>query len=147
MRHAHFGARSDSRYTRPVSWRHRIAIVLLAMFGFGPVAATMCAFACESSSASAAAHHSPVKKSRDVTPPAAGSHIDSSAEQCGIHDAVVQPTTTVAKRADVAARTTPLAVGIVDISFETLHDVQSIPDYNAPPGSAPPTTTPLVLRV
>ena len=48
---------------------------------------------------------------------------------------------------DAVAIATPLAVAIVQITFGTPSRTDSAFDYAAPPGTAPPTTTPLVLRV
>ena len=47
-----------SRYTRTVSWRHRISLVLLIVLTALPVSGTVCAMLCDSAAATrAAAHH------------------------------------------------------------------------------------------
>ena len=47
-----------SRYTRNVSWRHRISLVLLIVLTALPVSGTVCAMLCDSAAATrAAAHH------------------------------------------------------------------------------------------
>ena len=44
------GSSAESRYTRSVSWRHRIAVVLLTALAGLPVSGTVCAMVCESAS-------------------------------------------------------------------------------------------------
>ena len=47
-----------SRYTRNVSWRHRISLVLLIVLTALPVSGTVCTMLCDSAAATrAAAHH------------------------------------------------------------------------------------------
>ena len=70
-----------------------------------------------------------------------------SEHDCSTHDgAIRQATTTPAERADVTAKSVPFMLGVVQIESVTLPDSHTFLDYSSPPGTAPPTTTPLVLR-
>lgn len=140
---------SDSGYTRHVSWRHRIALVVLTVLAGLPVAGTACAMACDSASSAVAAHHGSNQKCEEPAQASMGSQIGgASAHDCTTHDAGIrQVAATAAERADVTATSAPLVISAIQTTFETLHDLQSIFNDTAPPGTAPPTTTPLVLRV
>ena len=127
-----------------------ITIVVLAILTALPVSGTLCAMRCDSpAQATVSAHHGSGTNCEEPSPPSTGTQIRGVAEpDCTTHDAAGrQATSTVAARADGvtgsvllttatdrAVRTAPIRV---DSSF----------DYNAPPGKAPPSTTPLVLRV
>jgi hypothetical protein len=71
-----------------------------------------------------------------------------SEHDCGTHDgAIRQASTAAADRADVMTKSVPLVIGAVPIVLAVRRDSQALFDYSSPPGTAPPTTTPLVLRV
>jgi len=146
---AQSGTFSDSGYTQHVSWRHRIAIVVLTVLAGLPVAGTACALACDSASSAVAAHHGSGQECEEPARPSTGTQISgASGHDCSTHDAGIrQVATTAAERADVTAKSVPSVISTVQTTFETLHAVRSIFDYTAPPGTAPPTTTPFVLRV
>jgi hypothetical protein len=55
--------------------------------------------------------------------------------------------TTAAERADLTAKSVPLMIGVIQTKSVSLRDPQAFLVYGSPPGTAPPTTTPLVLRV
>ena len=139
----------ESRYTRSVNWRHRIAAVLLAVLAGLPVSGTVCAFACGWPSSAASAHHGSGQKCEEPAQPSSGPQISGTSEhECRTHDAAVrQATTTAAERADLTAKSVPLMIGVIQTKSVSLRDPQAFLVYGSPPGTAPPTTTPLVLRV
>jgi len=142
-----------------VSWRHRIAVVLLTVLAGLPVSGTVCTMMCDSASSQAPSrhhdsagpshHHDSGKGREDVAAASTGLQLRGvSDHDCSTHDgAVRQLITTTAQRGDALVIATPLAGAIVQISFATPSGTNSAFDYSAPPGTAPPTTTPLVLRV
>jgi hypothetical protein len=137
-----------------VSWRHRIAVVLLTVLAALPVSGTVCTLMCDSSSWAAAAGQGPHAHHSSPGEPAAtdsstGPQIGGNPEHdCSTHDgAIRQATTTPAERADLTAKSAPVTIGAIHIESVSLRDSQAFVDYSSPPGTAPPTTTPLVLRV
>jgi hypothetical protein len=146
---AQSGSASQPRYTQSVQWRHRIAVVLLSLLAGLPVSGTACAMVCDSASSAAATHHGSGQKCEEPTRPSGGPQIGGHSEHdCSTHDgAIRQATTTAAQRADLTAKSAPSMIGTVQIESVVLRDSQAFFDYRSPPGTAPPTTTPLVLRV
>jgi hypothetical protein len=144
-----FGSASQPLYTRSVQWRHRIAVVLLTVLAGLPVSGIVCAMVCESASSAAATHHGSGQKCEDPAPPPRGPQISGYPEHdCNTHDgAIRQASTTAAERADVTTKSSPIIIGAVAIESVALRNPQTFFDYSSPPGTAPPTTTPLVLRV
>jgi hypothetical protein len=138
-----------SGYTRSVQWRHRIAVVLLAVLAGLPVSGTVCAMVCESSSSTAATHHGSGQKCEDPAPPSSGPQISGYSEHdCSTHDgAIRQASTTAVERGDVTMKSVPIIIGAVRTESDIFRDRQIFVDYTSPPGTAPPTTTPLILRV
>jgi hypothetical protein len=133
-----------------VAWRHRIALVLLTVLTGLPVSATVCAFICESASNAAATHHGSGQKCEDpAQPPSSGPQISGYPEHdCSTHDGNIrQATTTAAERADLTVKSAPLMIGAVQVESVSHRDSQQFLDYSSPPDTAPPTTTPVVLRV
>lgn len=148
-RSARSGSFSESRYTRSVSWRHRIALVLLTVLAGLPISGTVCAMACASASSVTAAHHGSGQKCEEPARPLSGPQISGHSEHdCSRHDgAIRQAATTAAERADLTAKSVPLVIAPVQIESVSLRDSQTFLDYSSPPSTAPPTMTPLVLRV
>ena len=142
------GSASQPRYTRCVQWRHRIAVVLLTVLAGLPVSGTVCAMVCESASSAATAHHGPGQKCEHPAPPSSGPQISGYPEHdCSTHDgAIRQTSTTAGERADLTTKSAPIIFGAVRTESVVFRDSR-IFGYISPPGSAPPTTTPLVLRV
>jgi hypothetical protein len=140
-----------SRYTRNVSWRHRISLVLLLLLTALPVSGTVCAMLCDSAAATrAAAHHSSGKACDEgqATTPSSGPQLrGASGHDCSDHEAVREAATTTATRADSVPRPTLLAAVAVYDTISNLVDSDDVFDYRTPPGSTPPTASPLVLRV
>ena len=141
-----------SRYTRTVSWRHRISLVLLIVLTALPVSGTVCAMLCDSAAATrAAAHHGSGKPCDDeqATTPSSGPQVrGASGHDCSDHDAAIrEAATTTATRADSVPGPSLLAAVPVHDTISNLADSDAVFDYRTPPGSTPPTASPLVLRV
>ena len=139
-----------SRYTRTVSWRHRISLVLLIVLTAIPVSGAVCAMLCDSDAATrTAAHHGSGKPCHDeqATPPSSGPQLRStSGHDCSDHDEATRaPATTTAARANSVPE--PSLLAAVHDSTSNLADSGVVMDYRPPPGSSPPTASPLVLRV
>jgi hypothetical protein len=105
---------------------------------------------CESSSSEAATHHGSGQKCEEPVPPSSGPQISGYPEHdCTTHDgAIRQASTTAVERGDVTTKSAPIAVlGVIGTESVAFRHSQIFFDYSSPPGTAPPTTTPLVLRV
>lgn len=148
---AGWGPSVASVYTRIVSLTQRsISIVVLAALTALPVAGTVCAMLCDpAATATASAHHGADKNCEEPARPSTEVQIQGVSEHhCNNHYAAVrQVATTAAERADGAAAGSPLVSTTVDATSSTLPALKAALEYITPPGSAPPTTTPLVLRV
>lgn len=147
---AQSGHRTPSGYTRSVAWRHRIALVLLLALTGLPVGGTLCAMACDSASTETASHHGNDPKCEEPATPSPGPQISGqSAHDCTTHDASMrQVATMAAQRADLSAKSAPSVIDSPSLGeFMVLHEARDSFDYTAPPGTAPPTAIPLVLRV
>jgi hypothetical protein len=140
-----------SRYTRHVIWRHRISVVLLLLLTALPLSGTVCTMLCDSTATSAAAHHASGKPCDDeqATTPSSGPQMRGTAgHDCSEHDAAMrQAATTTATRADSVPVPSSLVALPVHDWISKLTDSDAVFDYRTPPGSTPPTASPLVLRV
>jgi hypothetical protein len=142
-----------SRYTRSVSWRHRISLVLLLLLTALPVSGTVCAMLCDSAATTrAAAHHASGKSCDDdqATTPSSGPQMrgGTAGHDCSDHDAAMrEAATTTATRADSVPEPSLLVAVPVHDAISNLPEADAVFDYRTPPGSTPPTASPLVLRV
>ena len=141
-----------SRYTRTVSWRHRISLVVLMVLTALPVSGSVCAMLCDSAAATRAGGHHGSGKACDEdqtgTPSSGPQMRGASGHDCSDHEAAVrEAATTIATRADSVPRPTLLAAVAVHDTISNLVDSDDVFDYRTPPGSTPPTASPLVLRV
>jgi hypothetical protein len=140
-----------------VNWRHRIAVVMLMCLAALPLAGTLCAMTCLSGSSAVAAHH---EDGQDCESSTSASSSESEAESeanvgalsamhCRTHDGVLpQVAATAAQRADeLAVISAPVTSDPVHLLFGSIATFDPLFDYSSPPRTAPPTTTPLVLRV
>lgn len=137
------------RYTRMVSWQHRIAMFVLTVLTALPVSGiVVCAMLCESA-ATTTSHHGSGKNCEEPPRSSTDAQLKGLSEHdCSTHDAALrQATTTAAERADLSAASAPLLITVLHSPARPLPVSESVFDDNAPPGIAPPTTTPLVLRV
>ena len=141
-----------SRYTRTVSWRHRISLVVLIVLTALPVSGTVCTMLCDSAAATRASeHHASGKPCDDeqATTPSSGPQVRSTAgHDCSDHDAGMrEAATTMATRADSVPGPSLLVAVPVHDSIDSLTDSDAVFEYRTPLGSTPPTASPLVLRV
>lgn len=141
-----------SRYTRRVSWRHRISLVVVMVLTALPVSGTVCAMVCASAAASMAVthhHHGAEMSGEENAAPASGPELrGSSKHDCSDHQtALREAATTTATRADELPGPSLLAAVPVHDRVSTLADPDAVFDYRTPPRSTPPTASPLVLRV
>lgn len=130
-----------------------------------PLAGTICAMTCLSGTTAAAAHHEAGQDCESAMPPAVSGAAQTSADSsgssesaakigalspyhCGTHDAALpKVAATDVRRADLAVIAAPAASDPVDPLFGLVATFDSHFRYTPPPDTAPPTTTPLVLRV
>ena len=142
--------------TRSVGLNQRtISIVVLAILTALPVSGAVCAMLCESEASSTASvsghHHGSTNNVEEPAAPATRVQVQIqsvSDHDCNTHDAALrQASTTAAERADWGISSIPLATTTVLATFRPLTDSEPQFEYSTPPGSTPPTTTPLVLRV
>jgi hypothetical protein len=138
-----------SRYTVAVSWRERIALFVLTVMVALPAAGAICAMTCFSASDAMAAHHSVGQRCEDASVASPILHIGSrSQHDCRTHDgAVLSMATTPAARADVGLTPPPATDESTPFAITSLVLLASPLAYTPPPGTAPPTITPVVLRV
>ena len=144
------GPRLGSRYTRSVRLTQRsISIVALAVLTALPLSGAVCAILCESvATASASGHHGSGTKCEEPDRPSSDVQIRGVSEHnCSTHDAVVRPTSTTAMERAAGLGSPPLSVGAAYATLRALPVLETAFAHSAPPGTAPPTTTPLVLRV
>ena len=140
----------DPGYTRIVSWRHRISLVLLMVLTALPLSGTVCVMLCDSATATRAqAHHGSGKICDEQTTTSSGPQLrGASGHDCSDHEAAVrEAATTTATRADSVPGPSLLAAVAVHDTISDLVDSDDLFDYRTPPGSTPPTASPLVLRV
>jgi len=129
-----------------------ISIVVLSILTALPVSGTLCAMLCDSAAATrAAAHHAsgePCDKEQATTPSSGPQLRGASGHDCSDHEiAVREAATTTMPRADSVPGPSLLAAVAVHDTISNLVDSDDVFDYRTPPGSTPPTASPLVLRV
>jgi hypothetical protein len=142
-----------SRYTPNVSWRHRISVVLLLLLTALPVSGTVCTMLCDSAADTRATAHRTSEKPCDheqAATPSPGPQMrgGTAGHDCSDHDAAMREaaTTTATRAHSVPGPSLLVAVPVHD-SISKLTDSDAIVDYRTPPGSTPPTASPLVLRI
>ena len=140
---------ATERYTRIVGWKQRVSVVVLVVFASLPVSGTLCAMICDSAATAASMHHGSDKNCEEAARPSTGAQIDgASNHDCGDHDAAVrQIASTAAERIELKTAANVFAFPAGHTSFSSLPLSAPVIDDASPPGSAPRTTTPLVLRV
>ena len=142
--------KARSRYTRTVGLTQRsVSIVVLAVLTALPVWGAACGILCNSAAtASASSHHGSDKECEEPAGPSSEVQIQGVSEHdCGTHDAVVRQASTTAGERSVGVSSPPPAVPAVHATVHALPALETSFAQGAPPGTAPPTTTPLVLRV
>jgi len=128
-----------------------ISFVVLSILTALPVSGTLCAMLCNSAAASrAAAHHASGKPcdEEQATTPSSGPQLrGASGHDCSDHEVAVREAATTATRADSVPGPSVLAAVAVHDTISNPVDSDAVFDYRTPPGSTPPTASPLVLRV
>jgi hypothetical protein len=140
-----------------------MAVVMLMCLAALPLAGTICAMTCLSGTTAAASHHEAGQDCESSMPASATAQASSASAEssefaakigalstyhCGTHDAALpKVAATDVRRADLAVIAAPAASDPVDPLFGLVATFNSHFRYTPPPDTAPPTTTPLVLRV
>jgi hypothetical protein len=132
-----------------VSWRERIALFVLSIMVALPAAGAFCAMTCLSASHATASHHGAAQRCDDATVSSSSAQIGTRSEHdCRIHGGAVRSmATTPAARADVGLMAPPAINEAIPSAVASFVPLTPPLAYTPPPGTAPPTTTPLVLRV
>lgn len=132
-----------------MSWRDRIALFVLTVLTALPAAGALCAMTCLSASDAMAAHHAAAQRCDDATATSSSAQIGARSEHdCQTRDgAVLSMATTAAVRADVGLTAPPATNDGVIPVVASLVPLTPPWAYTPPPGTAPPTATPLVLRI
>ncbi len=140
---------ATERYTRIVSWKQRVTVVVLVLFTSLPVSGTLCAMVCDSAAAAASTHHGSDKNCEEAARPSTGVQIEGASDHdCSNHDAAVrQVASTAPERVELKAAAIVFALSAGHTSFSSWPLSAPAFDDASPPGTAPRTTTPLVLRV
>jgi hypothetical protein len=131
-----------------VSWRQRIAIVVVFVLASSPVGTTMCAIRCSAESAGSVVQQPARHHCAEAASANAASRMDADVPaDCGTHDSDREQVATSASER-VRLGTAYVAVSTaVHGRLATPIPAVSVSIYTAPPGTDPPTTIPLVLRV
>lgn len=132
-----------------MSWKQRVSVVVLVLFASLPVSGTLCGMMCDSAAAAASAHHGSDKNCEEVARASTGVQIESTSDHDCINDdaAIRQVASTVPERVELKAAAIVFALAAGHTSFRSLPLSAPAIDDASPPGCAPQTTTPLVLRV
>ena len=132
-----------------MSWNQRVSVVVLVLFTSLPVSGTLCAAMCESAAAAASAHHGSDKNCEEVARASTGAQIEGASDHgCSNHDAAIrQVASTIPERVELKTAAIVFAFSAGHTSFSSLPLSAPAIDDAGPPGTAPRTTTPVVLRV
>ena len=135
-----------------MSWKRPVGICILAIMAALPVSGAVCTMLCDSapsSTALASGHHHGTKHAAESPRASSEAQLQGVSEHdCSSHDAAFrQAPTTAAEKADWGVTSIPLVSTVVPETFKALTELGQHFEYTAPPATAPPTTTPLVLRV
>ncbi len=121
---------------------------MLAVLSLLPISDTLCGLLCASAAAqpqNSGHHHAALTEPSQMTP-SNGTRIVTFAEHSCDPGTTIQSVATAAERADLVVSAQGVTVVAVrDIAVPSTQPRSS--SHGAPPGSTPPTSTPLVLRV
>lgn len=144
------GSSGLSRYTRTVSSRQFVSAFVLVIMTALPVSGSVCALLCDAAKSNATAgHHGSAKDCEEPAPSSTGFQIRGVSEHdCSTHDtAIRQAFLTAAEKANASVTSLPLVANLVTVRFTAPLNGGARFQNSSPPGTAPPTTTPLVLRI
>lgn len=132
-----------------VSSKQRIGAVVLAVLAALHVSGTFCAIVCDSSAPSVTTHHGTDTNCSEDAQPSSGVQIQAVPEHdCGNHEvAFSQAATAAVQRTTPHAASPQVLTPIGRAMFSSPPPGGAMFEYASPPGSAPPTTRPLILRV
>ena len=134
-----------------MSWKRPVSILVVTILTGLPVSGTTCALLCGSVASGSATghHHGSTHAAEEPARPSSSAQIQSvSDHDCRMHDdALRQAATAAAWRSEQGVTSIPLALVRVAATLEALTGSGQRFHYSTPPGTAPPTATPLVLRV
>ena len=136
-------------YTRFVGWKQRIALVVLVVLAALPLSGTICAMVCDSTAKAGSGHHGSDKNCEDRAQSSTGGPLIKGVLQhnCSDHDvAIRQAASSAAERILLQTHPAPLT-DLAALTFSSLAASGRSFAYTGPPGTAPPPTTPLVLRI
>ena len=138
-----------SRYTRTVSSRQLVSAVVLVVLTALSISGSVCALVCDAAKTNATAgHHGSAKGCEGPAPSSADVQIRGVSEHdCSAHETSIrQASLTATDKANASVTSIPLA-NPVTISFTAALNGRAHFQNSSPPGTAPPTATPLVLRI
>ena len=144
------GSSGLSRYTRTVSSRQFVSAFVLVILTALPVSGSVCALLCDAAKSNATAgHHGSAKDCEEPAPSSTGFQIRGVSEHdCSTHDtAIRQASVTAAEKANASVTSLPLVANLASVRFTAPLNGGAHFQNSSPPGTAPPTTTPLVLRI
>ena len=123
-----------------------VLVILTAL----PVSGSVCALLCDAPESSATAgHHGSAKDCEEPAPSSTGVQIRGVSERdCRTHDtAIRQPSLTALEKANASVTSIPLLANLVTTRLTAPLKGGAHFQNSSPPGTAPPTTKPLVLRI
>jgi hypothetical protein len=139
------------RYTWTVSWRQFVSVLVLAILTGLPVSRATCAVLCASpaNSSGRAEHHSSTLSCEKPARADTGIQIRGVSDHgCDTHQtAVRQAAVAATERVAGGLASVALVTTLVWATFTSSTRSGSQCRCTTPPGPAPPTTTPRVLRV
>jgi hypothetical protein len=135
-------------YTGIVTWNQRISLLTVVVLAGLRLSGAICAMVCDSTLQAGSAHHG----SENCAVPAeasTGAHIGGVSEhRCSDHDAVLRLVATAVTERFVLQADPTLSTAPASLTKSTSRSPSGRTfEYTSPSGTAPPTTTPLVLRV
>ncbi len=142
-------------YTRTVTWKRSLSVVILAVLTTLPMLGAICATECEAAGASAgaasvsghhhsAAHHAEASASLSVDTRIQG----VSAHNCSSHEAALwQASTAASERADGGITSLPPATNAAVLTLTSFAKAGRRIEGRSAPDAAPPPIARLVLRV
>jgi len=134
-------------YTRMVNWRQSASAVVLVVLAAVPVLSTLCSAGCDSPAEAVSAHHGSGANCAEASRSSGDPAIAPLPHDCAVHTAAAEVATMPVQRSHLSAAPGPLAAAIVETTFNPVVSVVSAIHCASPPGSAPASTIPLVLRV
>ena len=136
-------------YTRMVSSKQRISAVVVTVLAALHLSGTFCAIVCDSSAPSVTTHHGTDRNCSEDARQSTGVQMQGVSEHdCGNHEvAFSQAATAAVQRTALHAASPHVLAPIGQAMLSSPPPSGAIFEYASPPGSSPPTTRPLVLRV